>query len=303
MKRGSDEEFAKNFELKKTKYDFLKESDRFEFRCRVQLNTGNAKTDTYFAFDKKNNNRKVVVKGPFLNTNQYMTYMKLVNFKKMNIFCGIQSIETEIVFLIPDLLKSPLGMRNKIEKEKEYAFLVFEDKCNLDVIPTYKRKSKVWDETDVFDSDKCKSCLFCAPSVIKNCENALFSFVLNSIFRLVFEITDPALRNFLYIPDEKIVYSIDEDNYFGGKSDKLWYNMKSSELLMVYKFVKNNCDDILQKLGEWIQNLTEKNQEIEILIGSANFQKLSDNLQYICNRENLVECVKKSTRKTDVMWD
>lgn len=275
----------------------MKESNVFQFRCRAQLVCSNAKADTYFAIDKQTG-QNVVVKGPFLDEGKFETQSKLYHLKKLGIFQDICAIDMQVVHLVPDFLDSKLGMRTKVQPSQAYPFLVFEDKCNLAIMPRVKKSSKLWPEIDVFDASQCNTCLFGIPSRIHQFEGAMSSFMLNSIFKWCFEVTDTSLRNLLFVDDENKVYSIDEENSFTGRRAYLWPSIKyDPDLLLVLKWIKSGKYQLIRTIEEWKEQVSKESDVIIELFGYTKYDTLKGNIDFVLQEGNVLGLIEGSSRK------
>lgn len=178
------------------------ESKYFEFVSRIQLVTSHSRCDTYYA---KRNNKLFFVKGPFFTTTPIDNYLKIQDYKKMH---NIPFIHAECIYLYPDLWSEgiPLGIRNKVTKNKKYAFMVCESIIPLEKIVFRDHSSKLWPVTKVIDPVKTKLHV-CYDMLLD--KNILYQYFNLLSVRIIFGCSDLADRNFLI--KDNILYSIDEE--------------------------------------------------------------------------------------------
>ncbi len=176
------------------------ESD-LDIITRVQLVTSNHHTDTYIA---RVDGVRYFVKGPFLDAE---TPDLICGFAALKEQLGLPAISCEMVWMRPDKLQSPLGMRRKTIRTEMYPFVVYECKLTEETIPTITRSSKCWPDTQVIDWSKVTSCR--EPRLENKTE--LKSFVKAAIWRALLSIGDAARRNFLWVEEMQQVISVDED--------------------------------------------------------------------------------------------
>lgn len=250
------------------KNEIQKESERFQFRVRVQLVCSTFRQDTYFAKDKKTG-KEVFVKGPFKSEEQADFAIGVMNLRKS---LGERYIQTEKVMLIPDLLTSPLSQRNYCDKDKAYAFLVSENLCKEEII-TKMHSSKLWPETEVVDWERMKSS---KPfNAMKVDEDIFKDYVRHLLFRKIIRVGDIADRNFLLI--DKDLYSVDEDA--PPKEDKtleVYRHISKQRAEKVKKYIQKNKGFFIDLLNRWKEIL--KDQDIKYL---ERLQKINlDDLDY-----------------------
>lgn len=226
-----------------------KESERFQFRVRVQLVCSTFRQDTYFAKDRKTG-KEVFVKGPFKNEEQADFAISVMNLRKV---LGERYIATEKVMLIPDLLTSPLSQRNYCDKDKAYAFLVSDNLCKEEII-TKMHSSKLWPETEVVDWEKMKSCKPFNAMKVK--EGIFRDYVRHLLFRKIIRVGDIADRNFLLVEEE--LYSVDEDA--PPKEDKtleVYRHISKQRAEKVKKYIQKNKQFFVNLLNGWKDNLKD----------------------------------------------
>jgi len=195
---------------------FDSESTRFSNVLRAQLTCASYRSDVYFATDNVTG-QQVVVKGP-LNpkSNIGANYMYLNEMKKLIDF---NPIHIQVVELYPDLWEQVgLGIRNKLDLDKKYDFLIMQDVCHLrgkrqlDAIEI--KSSKLWPETHIYSSklDKNNECISITEISPKNRELSI-QLLLAYAFRYIFKISDTCERNFMVNKVTQQVFSLDEDTY------------------------------------------------------------------------------------------
>lgn len=285
------------------------EKDRFIDPVRAQLTCAGHRQDVYFAMDKSNNER-VVVKGPFdikkknhlfaYNLNKIKKYLKDVN-----------QMEMDIVQLKSDQWsKVPMGIRNKINSSgiNDGYFMIMEDLCHDDKklpknfkIPTTKKSSKVWPETEVYDGkwvgNPCTS--LDIPKLEKNENDELIiQAILAYIFRYIFEVTDTCDRNFLINWDEEKIYSIDEDNFGAGPRKYLTGNRpppkKDNKNVILESWLNKYSDQLVEILTDWSKNLNKNQVKLAPLMEELG---LDPNLKFVFNHlDNVVDKLEKDPK-------
>ena len=263
------------------------ESSEFNMKARSQLNTSGGKQDVYFAKTKKGIvGLNVVVKGPYLNIDQVMMPFRIQNIMKL--FPEVNYYSVNIMVLYPDMYKMPkgggkivpLGIRNKIEYDKPYFFLVLEDVMNQDLYPTMTKSSKVWKDETVVDYEqlfKNNSKLdFAKPSNMN--QQALFSLVIQLSFRIAFEIGDFAARNFVRVGDK--VYNVDTEDIMVSTHWK--WSQKDREL--VNKCIKDNPEEYVRILSSWLDSGNSYTKRWDIVKRSLTYdytEKIKDNIKIL----------------------
>jgi hypothetical protein len=219
-----------------------KESSQFTLKCRAQLICSNSRPDTYFAKSEQSN---VVVKGPFLDLESAMISFKIQSIFRL--FRGVNYVNSNIRFLIPDLLETPLGCRTKIEKGKGYYFVVTDDLFDKNTYPVTVKSSKMWSNTEVLDYEKLfkenKEIGFGKASEMS--KKALFSFLLQLTIRYIFGIGDFATRNFIRIKDK--VYNLDTEGIDIGYTIKF----SKSEKDILKRSYQENEIKYKEYIKEW----------------------------------------------------
>lgn len=282
------------------------ERELFDFQIRAQLVCGGDRACTYFAIDRRTGKR-VFVKGPYKNEEHAMVPVKIYNFKK-RFFPSLKAIKVEMINLVPDqfpLEKTSLGFRNKILKSErltlKYPFLVFEDMC-YEPIKSREASSKLWPPTKVVDWTKMETCK--VPDIYNLSEKAMFSYVLNLLFKYIMGIPDLATRNFIHSVgaenryDGDFIIGVDEEGWGTSRSPPgLFASLKKNLADFVGKWIDKNYENLLMKiLSEWLNEIEEnKNESIQILGGegttensknvSLGVQEIIERLKFLTSKE------------------
>ncbi|ALX27556.1 putative glycosyltransferase [Golden Marseillevirus] len=226
------------------------ESQVFSPIVRAQLVTGTGKTDTYFAIEKETGKR-VLVKGPFAKKESTSNVLAISRLKKK---LGLAYVPVRTFWLKPDLFPDcVLGIRAKIQdKETPRYFLAFEDQTTEEVLPITTKSGKVTPETKVVDWSKVESMRHFNPL---ECEegDVLLQFCKSVIFRFILGIPDLADRNFLFLPEKKVVISIDED--VCDREFDIEASLKKNRYKKYLQLIKENKDEIQEMLELWKEEL------------------------------------------------
>ncbi len=230
-----------------------------EVEIRAQLVTANHHTDTYFA---RVGGERVFVKGPFVKEEMVDFLVWMSNMKKG---MGIPSIECKKVMMYPDGMESALGMRNRTDRGRKYAYAVYESKLKGD-IPEEVRSSKMWPDTRVVDWSKVSECR--KPNLKDKAERR--GYVEALVFRALMGIGDNAMRNFMWA--EGVVYSIDEDTV--GE-----YNFKGSreEERAVEEEINRNVEyyiEYMKKVAEKLKVDVEGKGVKEVVLGKEKVKSV-----------------------------
>ncbi len=253
-----------------------KESERFKFIVRAQLVTSASKMDTYYAYDIYDNNNIVFVKGPYIDKKTANVAITSLNIKKL---LNIAYLDIKLVELIPDLLNTPLGLRNKLDKKKTYPFLIFENLCDELLITTHS--SKLWPETEIVDWDNMTTCNTFKVMDIKTKDinkniKYIKQYIVLILYRYIIGCGDLADRNFLYSKKYDTIYSVDEDKI---EDDFNMFNLKKNKSKFVYDFIINNkkyFDDILNNWRILLSTDKDKNNYKYMLnkLNNINYELL-----------------------------
>jgi len=230
--------------------DTEKESNFGEFKFRIQLTTSNSKTDVYLV---TKDGKSYIMKGPFLNDEIPKKYIDMQN-KKMEY--GLPIINTKLVYLYPDRWPEgvPLGVRNKINRNKKYPFLVIDSIIPESKFKTRVHSSKVWEPTTVIDPLKVDIHFKKFDELNKQ---QMIDFYNAIAYRMKYKYTDLALRNFII--DKERLYSIDEESVSDNFS--LLNELKKNN----YGFIKSNYKKyrkfIHPKLVKYLDNEFENDEQ------------------------------------------
>ncbi len=170
-----------------------------DFSVRAQLTCGNNKTDTYYA---KWKGKTWFVKGPYVKTDQIKRFVEFQEYKKeMN----LPFVKSKMVMMYPNLWeRTPLGVRNKMDVNIKYPFLVCESLIE-DIQTKLHPGSKKWSPTEIADT----SGIELNESKLKD-ETLMLDYFNSIAFRIKHNIGDWADRNFIISKGR--LYSVDEDS-------------------------------------------------------------------------------------------
>ncbi|ALD62276.1 hypothetical protein ml_474 [Mollivirus sibericum] len=287
------------------------EQDLLQFEVRAQLVTSASKQDTYFATMKRDamcfaKEERVFVKGPFprsstssstasANANEAHTAIFLNLIKKH--LPGLHHQKMCILYLVPaehiDRFKQPLGFRKSLERAATKAVHPFLVCANLEdtdgPMPTKIRASKVWPATPVVDFDALErmgGLCVSLPSQLP--EDVVVQHILALLFRCAFQVPDGALRNIIYVPSKKKVYSVDEDATTLGRGDppagkKLMPNPRERQFVQQYLQDNEKCQTVIEQLEEWTKILKEDAEAGALLAQLPAHAKVLANLAQLIN--------------------
>jgi hypothetical protein len=248
------------------------EKDFFDYITRAQIPTSGSKTDSYYAkikhdYKKFKIDETVFVKGPFLDNNVYNILKLFIKMKKiMNIpYINIEkvSLKMSLDFFTGEVVdKYIMGksyIRNKLDKNNMYTFVIYENLCNDIYIEKYgylkTQKSVNWINTNatVLNLNKTdKKFHHFELEDLKN-EKYLLEYIESLYFRYLFGIVDSANRNFLIVNNR--LFGIDEENIDMDNDSNF------SKLTKQFEYINNNwdkvCDKIIKILQEWNNKLPE----------------------------------------------
>ena len=152
--------------------------------------------------------------------------------------------------MIPDLVETALGIRNKIQKDKQYLFLVY-DNLVEEELKTRKHSSKLWPETMVVDLDKMNKTKFDP----KKCSSEIFEmYVTHLLFRYTIGIGDLADRNF--VVSKNILYSVDEES-ISEEGINVMKELRKNKADLVKKYMKKNSTKVMDNIKKWIEILSK----------------------------------------------
>jgi hypothetical protein len=223
-----------------------KESELGDFLVRAQLVTGNSKTDTYYI---EHNGKIFFVKGPLVLSNEELSTFLWIQSVKEEL--GLDTLHYRVLHLTPDRFgKTPLGIRNRLDVDKKYPFLVcdalFSNKPSE--IPIRLHSSKLWPLTELVDFDQIKDFTHFESGFIIGKDDMTKKMVKNLVFRYVFGLGDIAKRNFL-IKGNRLI-SIDEDVF--DKDFDLEENLKRTKGLYDL-FVKYDKKELIEELKPYLK--------------------------------------------------
>ena len=150
-------------------------------------------------------------------------------------------------------------IRNKLDKNNMYTFIMYENLCNDIYIEKYgylkTQKSINWINTNatVLNLNKTdKKFHHFELEDLKN-EKYLLEYIESLYFRYLFGIVDSANRNFLIVDNR--LFGIDEENIDMDNDSNF------SKLAKQFEYINNNwdkvCDKIIKILQEWNNKLPE----------------------------------------------
>ena len=248
------------------------EKDFFDYITRAQIPTSGSKTDSYYAkmkhdYKKFKIDETVFVKGPFLDNNVYNILKLFIKMKKiLNIpYINIEKVSLKMSsdFFVGEVVdKDIMGknyIRNKLDKNNMYTFIMYENLCNDIYIEKYgylkTQKSINWINTNatVLNLNKTdKKFHHFELEDLKN-EKYLLEYIESLYFRYLFGIVDSANRNFLIVDNR--LFGIDEENIDMDNDSNF------SKLAKQFEYINNNwdkvCDKIIKILQEWNNKLPE----------------------------------------------
>lgn len=237
-----------------------KESDMFEFIVRSQLNTSHNKQDTYFAVNKETG-KICFVKGPFLDTKISDVILYVNTIRNL---LGLKYVKSYSKMLIPDLLETPLGTRTRVDKDKEYLFMIYDNLCD-EKFNTEIKSSKMWKPTEVVNWKRMKRCKTYNP--LEDNDVLTKQYIEHLLFRKIVGIADLADRNFMNI-DNKWLYSVDEDVI--DRDVNIFDNIKKQRTEKIKNYIENNRDYVDELLNKWRE-----------ILKSNKYDKLVDRLDDI----------------------
>lgn len=185
------------------KYSIPFETDEYQFIVLTQLVTGRSKQDVYFA--KDNNNKLVVVKGPYPTIQTIHILERNKEWKEKH---NLPYLSFEIKQMFPNRWPEgiALGIRNTIDRTKPAWFLIFDSVISENQIKIKNHQSKCWALTQVVDWDKIPLHFdYNAELTLQE----MTDYVNALLFRYIKGVSDLADRNFLKVKGR--IISIDEE--------------------------------------------------------------------------------------------
>jgi hypothetical protein len=212
---------------------------KFKFVIRTQLTTSKHKQDVYFAMY---NEQLKVIKGPFSNKTPIKNLFKITQIKKEN---GIAYVPFTIEELYPNQWDQvPLGIRNSLDKNQMYYFIIFESVISPAELVSKIHKSKLWPDTVVVDWEKVHLHL---DFKRKLSDDEMAQYIDLLLFRYAFKLSDITDRNFLR-KDGKIT-SIDEN--IAAKPVNLFQELKKTRCKIITDWLEENENIKRLKYKSW----------------------------------------------------
>jgi hypothetical protein len=271
VKKDKVKESKKDKAKVPVKKNKTKESEYADFIVRVQVNTSDAKADTYIA-RRRSDQKLVFIKGPYLTEYSVNSPVKAYEVKRI-ISPELPSIFLEKRRLVPDLFPDiPLGIRRKVDRAKSYWFLIAESLLE-EPIPFKIHNTKKWVDEKVVDWPKVKEPKI--PNPLKLSGKSLNYYVLNMFFRYFMGIGDPADRNFLLTKDGKII-STDEESI--GSDPNFSTSLKKRRCETILKYVKNNWSTVSKTLKLWLERAGENKVGLKKILGK-DFDQITRKLE------------------------
>jgi hypothetical protein len=249
-----------------------KESDFFVSIQRARVMTSKHRPGTFYNLigEKWLNSNigskvpyPVFCKGPFMNMLSLQPQLDILELKKN--YDGISTISYQVVHLVPipasEMGNPPkFGTRTKVVPGKAYPFLIMEDLCKRSVpapqfhkpypVKEYGRESGCWPAKTLLADTGAR------PGKIENMiDNTwlLYEFVLESLFRFVWGITDTCSNNFLLTDNG--VWGIDEENYGFERETIFKKPLKDGSVakLAYMSALDNDWEAINRTLKKWVR--------------------------------------------------
>lgn len=227
----------------------VSEMTEYSFIVRTQLTTSNTKMDVYFAKDCEG--KLVVVKGPYKDRVEIDILERNTSWKIKN---GIPYLPFQIRQMLPDRWNegTPLGARNKINRNELSWFIVFDSVIKEEQLRTKMHSSKLWTETEVVDWDLIP--LHFDYKTNKYSDEEIADYVHALLFRYVRGISDLADRNFLCFNGH--IVSIDED--IENHHVNLYGELRKNKAKFIYDWIETNYEKL--ELSKW-QGNTDREME------------------------------------------
>jgi hypothetical protein len=254
--------------------DLDKESERFDFIVRAQLVTSAYKMDTFYATDRQTQ-KVVFVKGPYKSI---QTAQIPVISTQLRQLLGLIYVPVEMVQLQPDLLKTPLGLRNTLDTQHKYPFLIFNNLCGTH-FETITKESKMWSPTPVVNWDRMTQCRSFVFKEYTKDNAVLIQYITHLLYRYMVGASDLADRNFILSMSEHQLYSVDEDTL--GKSISMFTALGRSpqKISMIIKIIERYQSTFIEVLNGWEQVIRNNPQFHEI--AGEHYQFIVTQLQKI----------------------
>jgi hypothetical protein len=219
-----------------------KESEAYEFIVRAQINTTAGKADVYFATATNTATRDfVVVKGPLAAKDDAIRMLEVQEWKRRH---GLPHVEAKVVELIADRWPEgiPLGLRNRIDRNKPAAFLVSKAVVEESALKRKTHSSKLWPPTEVAEWSAATPLHFDAA---KATFAQMKAYIQALLVRYVFGISDLADRNFLLA--KGTVISVDEE--YRDHPVDFPKELKKNRCAKVREWLERNYEEL--GVGTW----------------------------------------------------
>ena len=212
-----------------------------EFVTRIQLVTSNSKTDTYYATFA---GELMFVKGPFKDDKVIKDFIKFQDEKKELNIPYIENVYC--LYLYPNrwLEGTPIGLRNSVNRNEKYAFMVCKSLFEMSEIKTKMHRSLKWPETEVVDTKNCIDI-----NVYELNEYEFLEYLKVIAYRISRNLGDLADRNFM--KKEGRIYSIDEEVI------KKEIDLLSSFGKQKYEYIKSKYVEYVLKLEDWVKEILD----------------------------------------------
>lgn len=252
-----------------------RENELFDFVLRAQLTTGDAKTDTYFAYDVQHS-ELVVVKGPLgpdVDANRVVELQKL----KSEIG-GLSTNNTRVVRATVDSnIYVPLGVRKSSlsDWDEPQLFIVATSIIDERDLRCQYKSSKKWPETMVLDwrPTSMKKHLVNPLNWILSDNSLIRQFVELLTFRYLVGVVDHASRNFL-VDSSGVMYSLDEDTLPCSTVCSLAPELQKRKTKLIVNWLEANpgvMESFVEKFTRSDSTLVQKDRLSQL---SANFRSL-----------------------------
>ena len=256
---------------------------RFEFVARMQLVTGNGKTDTYLAYDRAArpsasshetvvvHDKFVVVKGPFPHDSPLPARVAALARVKREVFGerdGVLAQDVEVVNLeraAGHPYSGPLGLRRSILAGTNPLFLVAPLLVNVEDLRFKLHKSKLWDETVVVDWDapsmkpyrvvpKELPAATASPADPAPEVDELGAYVKLLMLRYVAGVTDHADRNFVRAAPRmcggvRKLCALDEDTEPASRIGGVATDLRKNKCELVHLWLTRNAIEAREFVG------------------------------------------------------
>lgn len=251
----------------------ISEQDIFKYITRAQITCGLSKVDSYFAKLKQNHedfkkDEIVFVKGPYKTNILYNIFVLFNQIReKMEIpFIKVSEMKLKVTKDVVNYMgendiidRHKSNIRFKVDDNKEYTFLIFENLCEED-IPTKiytGQTSGKWEDCNVKVVD-WKLATKCRQFSYKDLEDIsyMYQYVITLYFRYLFGVGDTADRNFVI--KDNILYGVDEE--------VINEETNFGKLTKNFKYIRENWSKIEDKIINKLNYIESILVEIEPMI-------------------------------------